>query len=115
MGGGFFYMTAQQKKARRRRRFKRNLKRTAYSVLTAPVNMHRLSGSELRGLTRVCEICGIMLVVLLLVCMIHASAFIKAVSVICAVLFAVSIVVIQLQMYQDELEERGFKIQKKAF
>ena len=108
-------MTAQQKKARRRRRFKRNLKRTAYTILTAPVKMHRLSRSEFRGLTKICEICGVLLVVLLLICMVHASAFVRAISIICAVLFAVSIIVIQLQMYQDELEERGFQIQRKAF
>ncbi|MCR4806885.1 MAG: hypothetical protein K5857_04345 [Lachnospiraceae bacterium] len=106
-------MTAQQKKARRR--MKRNLKRTAYSILTAPVKMHRLSRAEFRGLTRACEICGVLLVILLLVCMIHAGPFIRAISIICAVLFAVSIIVIQLQMFQDELEERGFKIQGKAF
>ena len=108
-------MTAQQKKARRRKRIKRNLKRTAYSILTSTVRMHRMSRSEFRGLTRICEICGILLVVLLLICMVHASAFIRTISIICAVLFAISIVVIQLQMFQDELEERGFKIQRKAF
>ena len=108
-------MTAEQKRARRRKRMKRNLKRTAYSILTSPVKMHRMSRSEFRLLTRICEICGVALVVLLLVCMIHATAFVRTISIICAVLFAVSIIVIQLQMYQDELEERGFKIQRKAF
>lgn len=108
-------MTAEQKRARRRKRMKRNLKRTAYSILTSPVKMHRMSRSEFRLLTRVCEICGVALVILLLVCMLHATAFVRTISIICAVLFAVSIIVIQLQMYQDELEERGFQIQRKAF
>ena len=108
-------MTAEQKRARRRKRMKRNLKRTAYSILTSPVKMHRMSRSEFRGVTRACELCGILLVILLLVCMIHATAFVRTICIICAVLFAISIVVIQLQMFQDELEERGFKIQRKAF
>ncbi len=108
-------MSAEERRARRRRRMKRNLKRTAYSILTSPASMRRMSRSEFRGVTRACEICGILLVIMLLVCMIHATAFVRTICIICAVLFAVSIVVIQLQMFQDELEERGFKIQRKAF
>ena len=108
-------MTAQQKKLRRRRRFKKNVKRTLYAILTAPIRMPRFSRSQLRGLTKACEVFGIVLVVLLLVCMMHAGAFVKVISIICAVLFAISIIVIQLQMFQDDLEERGFKIQDKAF
>ena len=51
-------MTAQQKKLRRRRRLKKNVKRTLYVILTAPIRMPKFSRSQLRNLTRACEICG---------------------------------------------------------
>ena len=108
-------MTEQQRKIRRRRRMKRNFKRAMYSILTAPVRMPRLSRAEVGFFTRACELSGVLLVVTLLICMLHASTVVKVLCVISAVLFVASMVVIQLQMYQDRLEDHGYEIQRNAF
>lgn len=44
----------------------------------------------------------------LLICMVHAGPFVETVSVIFGVLFVLSIIVIQLQRYQDGYGERGY-------
>lgn len=68
----------------------------------------RLSGHTLRLIMKGSEFCGIALVIGLLICMVHAGPFVEAVSVILGVLFALSIIVIQLQRYHNGYEERGY-------
>ena len=67
-----------------------------------------LSGHSMRLVMKGSEIFGIALVIGLLICMVHASPFIEAVSIISGVLFVLSIIVIQLQRYQNNYEERGY-------
>ncbi|MBR5766718.1 MAG: hypothetical protein IKX95_08050 [Lachnospiraceae bacterium] len=57
------------------------------------------------------EISGIILTASLLRNMVNASTFMIAVSVISGILFVGSVLAIQLQRYEKELEERGYQIQ----
>lgn len=68
----------------------------------------RLSGHTMRLIMKGSEFCGIALVIGLLICMVHAGPFVETVSVIFGVLFVLSIIVIQLQRYQDRYGERGY-------
>lgn len=68
----------------------------------------RLSGQTMRLVMKGSEFCGIALVIGLLICMVHAGPFIETLSVIFGVLFALSIIIIQLQRYQNNYEERGY-------
>lgn len=66
-----------------------------------------LSNQTMRLIMKGSEACGILLVIGLLVCMVHVTPFAEAVSIIFGILFALSIIVIQLQRYQNK-EERGY-------
>ena len=68
----------------------------------------RLSGQSVRLVMKGCEFFGIALVVGLLICMVHAGPFIEAVCVVFGVLFVLSIIVIQLQRYQNNYKEHGY-------
>lgn len=68
----------------------------------------RLSGHTMRLIMKGSEFFGIALVVGLLICMVHEGPFVKAVSIVFGILFALSIIVIQLQRYQNNFEERGY-------
>ena len=57
------------------------------------------------------EISGIILTASILRNMVNASAFMIAVSIISGILFAASVLGIQLQRYEKELEEREYQIQ----
>ncbi|MCR5507358.1 MAG: hypothetical protein K6F34_01590 [Lachnospiraceae bacterium] len=100
---------------RRRRRFKRNVKRAVYAMLIAPAGWPRLTAETLRTVMRIAEICGIFFVASLFICMVHHFAFIRFISIISGILFAASVLLIQLQRYQDDLEECGYQIQGRAF
>ena len=63
----------------------------------------RLSGHTMRLIMKGSEFCGIALVIGLLICMVHAGPFVMF-----GVLFVLSIIVIQLQRYQDGYGERGY-------
>ncbi|MBR4718741.1 MAG: hypothetical protein IKP31_00705 [Lachnospiraceae bacterium] len=68
----------------------------------------RLSGQTIRLIMKGSEICGLALVIGLLICMVHANPFAETMSVVFGVLFVLSIIVIQLQRYQNNFEERGY-------
>ena len=68
----------------------------------------RFSGQTVRLIMKGSELCGIALVISLLICMVHAGSFIKAVSAIFGILFVLSIILIQLQRYQNNYGERGY-------
>ena len=68
----------------------------------------RLSGQTIRLIMKGREVCGLALVIGLLICMVHANPFAETMSIICGVLFVLSIIVIQLQRYRNDFGERGY-------
>ena len=64
----------------------------------------------MEGLVRFAETSGISLVVTLLICMVHAGAFVKFLCIVSAFLFVASVILILLQRYQNNIEDHGYDI-----
>ena len=84
-------------------------------MLIAPAGWPRMSAPTVGLMMKVCEITGILLVIALLVCMVNVGVVAKTIGIISAILFAFSFIMIQLQMYQNNLEQLGYDIRRKAF
>ena len=64
---------------------------------------------------RICEITGIVFVITLLAYMVNASVPARTIGIVSGILFVLSLIVIQLQMYQNSLESHGFDMTGRAF
>ena len=64
----------------------------------------------MEGIVKFAETSGILFVITLLICMMHAGAFIKFLSAVCAILFVASIILILLQRYTNNIEDHGYDI-----
>ena len=92
-----------------------NAKRTIYGMLIAPIRFPRLSNGTIATLVKSCETCGVLFVIALLICMVNVNVIAKVVAIISGILFGLSFIVLQLQMYQNNLEQHGYDITGKAF
>lgn len=103
------------KRKRKMKRFKRNCKRTLYNILIAPTRLPRLSDATFRVATYICEVSGAFSALALLFSLVYAVTLAKIIFIGTAIIFVAFLIVIQLQVYQDILEARGYNISRRAF
>ena len=111
--GEIYAMTDVQR--RRKKRLKRNIKRTLYSILVAPVGWPRLSNSMINMMMKICEISGILFVIALLSAMVSDGGASSTFCIISGIAFGISLVLIQIKIYQNNLEEHGYTVSDRVF
>ena len=78
------------------------------SVLLFPARMPKLRYETVDLLRKVCELSGVSLVLTLMVLMVVGKGAAVAATVIAAVIFVTSFMLIRLRMYQDNLIDHGY-------
>ncbi len=78
------------------------------SVLLFPARIPRLRGETVNLLRKICELSGVTLVLTLMVLMVAERGPAIMATIIAAVVFATSFILIRLRIYQDRLTDHGY-------